>query len=69
VADCDGRPYAIPLPFCWLDQILYLRLPLTGRKGAVLACNDQVYFEVDTLSDDLQAAQTRTVNRDEAKSG
>ena len=54
MADRDGRPYVIPLPFCWIDNALYLRLPLTGRKGAILACNNRVCFEVDEFSDDLQ---------------
>ena len=47
MADRAGRPYTIPLPFCWCDGALYLRLPLTGRKGEVLEQNDHVCFEVD----------------------
>lgn len=53
LADADGRPYCIPLPFCWSAGSLYLRLPLTGRKGSILAANDQVCFEVDDVSDNL----------------
>ena len=53
MADRAGRPYAIPLPFAWLDGALYLRLPLTGRKGDVLSQNDRVCFEVDRFSDTL----------------
>ncbi len=49
----DGRPYAIPLPFCFLDGSLYLRVPLTGRKGEILALNDQVCFEIDTFTEQL----------------
>lgn len=49
----DGRPYAIPLPFCWTGDALYLRVALTGRKGEVLADNDLVCFEVDDFADDL----------------
>ena len=47
LAEVDGRPYCIPLPFCWTGGALYLRLPLTGRKGTILAENDRVCFEVD----------------------
>jgi nitroimidazol reductase NimA-like FMN-containing flavoprotein (pyridoxamine 5'-phosphate oxidase superfamily) len=54
MADRDGRPYAIPLPFCWLDHALYLRIPLSGRKGAILTSNNHVCFEIDEFSDDLQ---------------
>jgi len=54
MADPDGRPYVIPLPFCWIENTLYLRLPLTGRKGAILTSNNHVCFEVDEFSDDLQ---------------
>jgi nitroimidazol reductase NimA-like FMN-containing flavoprotein (pyridoxamine 5'-phosphate oxidase superfamily) len=53
MADRQGRPYAIPLPFCWLDGTLYLRLPMTGRKGQILCENDQVCFELDSCSDTL----------------
>jgi nitroimidazol reductase NimA-like FMN-containing flavoprotein (pyridoxamine 5'-phosphate oxidase superfamily) len=53
MADPAGRPYAIPLPFAWLDGALYLRLPLTGRKGAILSHNNRVCFEVDRFSDTL----------------
>jgi nitroimidazol reductase NimA-like FMN-containing flavoprotein (pyridoxamine 5'-phosphate oxidase superfamily) len=53
MADRAGRPYTIPLPFCWTDGTVYLRLPLAGRKGSVLAENDQVCFEVDEFTDAL----------------
>jgi nitroimidazol reductase NimA-like FMN-containing flavoprotein (pyridoxamine 5'-phosphate oxidase superfamily) len=49
----DGRPYAVPLPFCWGDGALYVRLPLTGRKGELLARNPLVCFEVDAFTDAL----------------
>lgn len=51
MADAQGRPYTIPLPFCWMGGAIYLRLALTGRKGAVLCSNDHVCFEVDAFSD------------------
>jgi nitroimidazol reductase NimA-like FMN-containing flavoprotein (pyridoxamine 5'-phosphate oxidase superfamily) len=53
MADSDGRPYTIPLPFCWADGAVYLRIPLSGRKGSVLAQNDRVCFEVDQFTDTL----------------
>ena len=53
MADGAGRPYTIPLPFCWADGTIYLRLPLSGRKGEVLAQNDQVCFEVDDFTETL----------------
>jgi nitroimidazol reductase NimA-like FMN-containing flavoprotein (pyridoxamine 5'-phosphate oxidase superfamily) len=53
MADTDGTPYAIPLPFCWRDGALYLRLPLTGRKGEVLSRNNRVCFQVDAFTDSL----------------
>lgn len=55
MADAQGRPYTIPLPFCWNDGSIYLRLSLTGRKGEVLSENDRVCFEVDEFSDSLDA--------------
>ena len=55
MADSEGQPYTIPLPFCWLDGSIYLRLSLTGRKGEVLSENDRVCFEVDEFSDTLDA--------------
>ena len=55
MADASGRPYTIPLPFCWTDGALYLRIPLTGRKGEVLAQNDRVCFEVDSFTQTLDA--------------
>lgn len=51
MAGVDGQPYAIPLPFCFYDGTIYLRLPLAGRKGEVLKQNDRVCFEVDSFSD------------------
>ena len=53
MAGSDGRPYTIPLPFCWADGAVYLRIPLSGRKGSVLAQNDRVCFEVDQFTDTL----------------
>jgi hypothetical protein len=53
MADTDATPYSIPLPFCWMDGALYLRLPLTGRKGRVLSRNDRVCFEVDRFTENL----------------
>jgi nitroimidazol reductase NimA-like FMN-containing flavoprotein (pyridoxamine 5'-phosphate oxidase superfamily) len=47
MAGPDGAPYAIPMPFCWRDGCLYLRVPLKGRKGDILAVNNQVCFEID----------------------
>ncbi len=55
MAGADGRPYAIPLPFCWSSGALYLRIPLTGRKGSILTRNDHVCFEVDQFTDSLDA--------------
>lgn len=55
MADREGRPYVIPMPFCWHDGSIYMRLPMTGRKAEVLLQNSRVCFEVDwfdeTLSD------------------
>lgn len=53
MADTDGTPYSIPLPFCWMNGALYLRLPLTGRKGEVLSRNNRVCFQVDAFSASL----------------
>lgn len=53
MADAEGRPYAIPLPYTWHDGALYLRLPLTGRKGAVLSQNNRVCFEIDSYTETL----------------
>jgi nitroimidazol reductase NimA-like FMN-containing flavoprotein (pyridoxamine 5'-phosphate oxidase superfamily) len=53
MADTAGQPYSIPLPFCWHEGALYLRLPLTGRKGSVLSQNDRVCFEVDWFTETL----------------
>jgi nitroimidazol reductase NimA-like FMN-containing flavoprotein (pyridoxamine 5'-phosphate oxidase superfamily) len=53
MADLDARPYAIPLPFCWLDGALYVRVADAGRKGRVLAENPRVCFEVDAVTDAL----------------
>jgi nitroimidazol reductase NimA-like FMN-containing flavoprotein (pyridoxamine 5'-phosphate oxidase superfamily) len=53
MAAADGRPYIVPLPFCWTDGALYLRLAMTGRKGQVLQENDRVCFEIDYYTDML----------------
>ena len=53
MAGRDGRPYTIPLPFCWLGGALYVRLPLAGRKGQILSENDRVCFEADAFTDTL----------------
>jgi nitroimidazol reductase NimA-like FMN-containing flavoprotein (pyridoxamine 5'-phosphate oxidase superfamily) len=53
MADGAGRPYAIPLPFCYLDAALYLRLPPSGRKAHILAQNPKVCFEVDEFTPTL----------------
>jgi uncharacterized protein len=53
MAGSDGRPYTIPLPFCWLDGALYVRLPLTGRKGQILGQNERVCFEADEFTETL----------------
>ncbi len=53
MADVRGRPYTIPLPFCWSKSSIYLRLPLKGRKGEVLTQNDLVCFEADVFTDSL----------------
>lgn len=50
MAGSDGRPYVIPMPFCFLNGSVYLRLPMTGRKGSILKMNPQVCFEVDACS-------------------
>jgi len=43
----------VPLPFCRANDSLYVRLPLTGRKGSVLQANDRVCLEVDAFSESL----------------
>jgi nitroimidazol reductase NimA-like FMN-containing flavoprotein (pyridoxamine 5'-phosphate oxidase superfamily) len=53
MAGADGRPYTIPLPFCWHAGTVYLRLPLTGRKGEILRQNGHVCFEADTCTPTL----------------
>ena len=53
MADAQGRPYVIPLPFCWTAGTIYLRLPDTGRKASVLAQNDRVCFEIDVFTNRL----------------
>lgn len=55
MASGNGRPYIIPMPFCWVNNALYLRLAMTGRKGQVLGENDHVCFEVDEYSDDFSS--------------
>lgn len=53
MAGPDGRPYAVPIPFCWAEGSVYLRLPLSGRKGEILSANPLVCFEVDEFTDSL----------------
>lgn len=53
LADGQGRPYSLPFPFCWHGGSLYLRLARTGRKGEILAKNNQVCFEVDWCADQM----------------
>ncbi len=53
MATPDGQPYVIPMPFCWQDHALYLRIAFKGRKGSILAENPRVCFEVDWCSDSL----------------
>jgi nitroimidazol reductase NimA-like FMN-containing flavoprotein (pyridoxamine 5'-phosphate oxidase superfamily) len=54
MADPEGHPYTIPLPFCWTGDTLYVRLPLTGRKGRIIAANDRVCFEADCCTDSFE---------------
>lgn len=54
MADAEGQPYTIPLPFCWSDGAVYIRLPLTGRKGQILAVNNRVCFEADSCADSFE---------------
>jgi nitroimidazol reductase NimA-like FMN-containing flavoprotein (pyridoxamine 5'-phosphate oxidase superfamily) len=54
MADAEGQPYTIPLPFCWLDDTVYLRLPLTGRKGEILTVNNRVCFEADWCTESFE---------------
>lgn len=49
----DGKPYSLPFPFLWAEGTLYLRVALAGRKGQILEHNNQVCFEVDTFTDNL----------------
>jgi nitroimidazol reductase NimA-like FMN-containing flavoprotein (pyridoxamine 5'-phosphate oxidase superfamily) len=53
MATSHGEPYVIPMPFCWHAGSLYLRIPMKGRKGAILAENPRVCFEIDWCSDTL----------------
>jgi nitroimidazol reductase NimA-like FMN-containing flavoprotein (pyridoxamine 5'-phosphate oxidase superfamily) len=53
MADLQGRPYAIPLPFCRIDSAIYVRVPMTGRKGEILSVNNNVCFEIDVFTDQL----------------
>lgn len=53
MSDERNHPYAIPLPFYWDGTALYLRVPMTGRKGQVLRYNNRVCFEVDHYTDTL----------------
>jgi nitroimidazol reductase NimA-like FMN-containing flavoprotein (pyridoxamine 5'-phosphate oxidase superfamily) len=50
MADAQGRPYSIPIPYSWIDGAIYLRLPDKGRKALVLAENNRVCFEVDVFT-------------------
>ena len=54
MADGEGRPYVIPLPFCWDEGAVYVRVALTGRKGEVLRENNRVCFEVDYFSESME---------------
>lgn len=53
MATADGEPYAIPMPFCWHEGAMYLRLAMKGRKGQILAKNPRVCFEIDWYTDTL----------------
>ena len=53
MATPEGEPYAIPMPFCWWQGALYLRVPWKGRKGEILGRNPRVCFEIDWCSDTL----------------
>ncbi|MGN6370271.1 MAG: pyridoxamine 5'-phosphate oxidase family protein [Phycisphaerae bacterium] len=53
MATPDGEPYVVPMPFCWLEHALYLRVALKGRKGIILSANPRVCFEIDWFSDTL----------------
>lgn len=53
MADGCGKPYVIPMPFCWHEEAVYLRLPMTGRKAEVLLQNNKVCFEVDWFDESL----------------
>ena len=53
MADLSGRPYTVPIPFLWHRGCLYLRLPLSGRKGEILQQNRQVCFESDCFTPNL----------------
>jgi nitroimidazol reductase NimA-like FMN-containing flavoprotein (pyridoxamine 5'-phosphate oxidase superfamily) len=53
MADTDGTPYVIPMPFCWVAGELYLRLPKKGRKWEILQRNHRVCFEVDSFNEEL----------------
>jgi nitroimidazol reductase NimA-like FMN-containing flavoprotein (pyridoxamine 5'-phosphate oxidase superfamily) len=70
MASGDGQPYVIPLPFCWLGNAIYLRLPLSGRKAEILKENNRVCFETDVFTEDLAAyasvvVEGRLVNVDD----
>src|SRR5690606_6872824 len=54
MADGSGRPYVIPMPFCWWRGAIYLRVPMSGRKGEILGKNDRVCFEVDACAPRLE---------------
>ena len=53
MAHPDARPYVIPLPFCFFNGAIYLRIPAAGRKGEILAVNNRVCFEIDSFTSQL----------------
>jgi nitroimidazol reductase NimA-like FMN-containing flavoprotein (pyridoxamine 5'-phosphate oxidase superfamily) len=55
MVDPDNQPYAIPMPFCWANGSIYLRVPLTGRKGRALSHCDRVCFEIDRYTQNLDS--------------
>src|SRR6476661_6173237 len=66
MADGEGRPYVIPLPFCWDEGAVYVRVALTGRKGEVLRESNLVCFEVDYFSESLEEYGSVLVEAGEA---
>ena len=49
----DGRPYAIPLRFIWLNDTAYMRIAHYGRKADILEVNSRVCFEADACTEDF----------------